>query len=236
MISIIIPTLNECHFLKGTIEDLLKKSRDPDQLEIIVVDSGSTDGTLESIKSLKVYSFLEPSFKLKKCASLNYGIEKAKGDFLLFLDADTTLPKEFDLLIQEKLKNPSIVGGAFEFAFGNPDWKLKLIQFVNRIRYRFSNIYYGDQAVFCSRKVALEVGGYPEKRLMEAAFFCQKLMKVGKLSLIKSPIKTSARRFLDHGFFRICWFDFIMWFRFVLNFSVDEYGEKYWSKNLKSNG
>lgn len=234
MISIIIPTLNESRFLSGTIEDLLKKARNADQLEIIVVDAGSKDGTLNSIKELPIDTYSKPDFLFKKYESLNFGIEKAKGDYLLFLDADTILPAYFDQLILEKFYRPDIVGGAFEFSFSEPDWKLKIIQFVNRIRYRFGHIYYGDQAVFCRKETAVKVGGIPRKRLMETAYFCQELMKVGKLSLVERPVRTSPRRFLENGFFKVCWFDLMMWVRFLLHLSVDEYGRKYWSANLRS--
>jgi glycosyltransferase involved in cell wall biosynthesis len=233
LLSIIIPTLNEANYLKKTIKDLLDKAHKPDSLDLIVIDAGSTDGTMESIKELTVSSFSRPSFKLQKYKSLNFGIEKSGGDFLLFLDADTILPKNFDQLIKEKLNKRENVGGAFEFAFENPDWKLKTVQWINRIRYRFGHIYYGDQAVFCTKEGAIKVGGFPEKRLMETAYFCQELMKQGKLSLIKSQVKTSPRRFLENGFFKVCWFDFTMWVRFLLHLTVDEYGEKYWRFNLK---
>lgn len=233
-ISIIIPTLNEFHFLSRAIEDLIEKADHPESLQIIIVDAGSTDGTLESIKDNKVSTFSKPDFKLKKYESLNFGIQKTEGDILLFLDADTILPKHFDLLIAKKMKASEVVGGAFEFAFENPDWKFKVIEFFNRIRYRFSQLYYGDQAVFCRRDIATKVDGFPKKLLMESAYFCQILKQEGKLELIKSPIRTSKRRFQQHGFFKVCWFDFTMWVRFLLHLSVDEYGEKYWSVNLKS--
>jgi glycosyltransferase involved in cell wall biosynthesis len=235
VISIIIPTLNEVHFLKKGIKDLLNKAQKPDSLQILVVDAGSDDKTLESVGELDVLTFSNPSFRFKKYESLNFGIQKAKGDYLLFLDADTILPKHFDLLISEKLSDEKIVGGAFEFAFSTPNWKFKIIEFLNRIRYRFSQVYYGDQALFCRIDVAIKVGGFPEKRLMEAAYFCEALKKEGQLSLIKSSIKTSPRRFLDHGFYKVCWFDVVMWVRFALKLSVDNYGERYWKVNLKSN-
>ncbi len=234
-LSIIIPTLNEELFLRKEIIDLLKKAGRPEELQIIIVDAGSTDKTLESVKELNILTFYRPDFQLKKYESLNFGIEKAKGDFLLFLDADTILPKHFDLLISQKLKEQNVVGGAFEFAFSGTNWKFKVIEFFNRIRYRFSQIYYGDQAMFCKKETADKVGGFPEKRLMETAYFCQELKKMGKLCLIKAPVKTSPRRFQENGFFKVCWFDIIMWIRFALHLSVDEYGTKYWNANLKPN-
>lgn len=221
--------------MSKVIKDLLNNSNNPDSLEIIIVDSGSTDQTLASVANLDVSTFSKPDFKFKKYESLNFGIEKAKGHYLLFLDADTFLPYHFDELILEKMTKENCVGGAFEFSFVESNWKFKIIEIANRIRYRLSHIYYGDQAVFCTKEAAIKVGGFPKKRLMETAYFCKELKKLGQLSLIKMPVTTSARRFIEHGFFKVCWFDIIMWFRFLLHLSVEEYGVKYWSANLQAN-
>lgn len=235
-ISIIIPTLNEEKYLSHTIRNIFKKAKNGENIEVLVIDAGSSDETLKSIQHLDVRAYSMPEFALKKYRSLNYGISQAHGDHLIFLDADTKLPQNFDVLIEKVLERNEIVGGAFEFSFDNPDWKLLLLQTLNRIRYRLGQTYYGDQAIFCRKNVALQVGGYPEEQLMESAFFCSRLLKAGKLRLIRTPIKTSPRRFNENGFFKVFWFDFTMWIRFVLNLPVDQYGRKYWELNLKSDG
>ncbi len=234
-ISIIIPTLNEEAFLKKTIQHCLAVASDPDLLEIIIVDAGSSDNTLESVRDLNVKCFSHPKFKFKKYKSLNFGIKQAQHDLLVFLDADTLLPDHFDRLINDTISN-DVVGGAFELSFDKADWKLKILQLINRIRYRFGKMYYGDQAVFCRRSVAIEVAGYPPVELMESASFCRQLKKKGKLTLIKKPVLTSSRRFHEHGFYRVLLFDIRMWIRFTFNFSVDRFGKKYWRFNLGSNG
>lgn len=235
-ISIIIPTLNEEGYLPVTVTNTLKCADDPDRLEVLVVDAGSTDQTIKSIEGQNTRIFVKPEFVLKKHKSLNFGIEQAAGDVLIFLDADTILPIGYDTLVLKMLDQPNVVGGAFEFSFDHSDWKLRLLQRFNRIRYRFGHMYYGDQAVFCLKSTATEVGRYPPKDLMESAYFCKRLLTVGKLGLIKSPVKTSARRFITNGFFKVFWFDFTMWIRFVLNMPVEQYGKRYWGLNLESDG
>ena len=231
-ISIIIPTLNEEGVLSSTINHTLNAISDKEKLEIIIVDAGSQDNTLSSIEQLPVQSFVKPEFKLKKYKSLNYGAAKATGELILFLDADTLLPHNFDLLIQEELQNKNVFAGAFEFSFQKPDWKLHLLSIVNRIRYRFGNIFYGDQAIWIKREAFNSFGGFPEQPLMETAYFCKALKKHGRLSLIKKPIRTSPRRFQQYGFFAVSWFDLNMFIRFKLGLSVSDYAQKYWSKNL----
>ncbi len=235
-ISIIIPTLNEERYLSKTIECIFKNVERPEGLEILVIDAGSSDRTIQIAEQLGVKVVCKPEFVLKKYQSLNHGIAHAEGKALVFLDADTMLPKGFDSMVVNTLDKQGVVGGAFEFSFDRLNWKLFLLQKFNRIRYRFGHMYYGDQAIFCRRESAEELGGYPEKELMESAYFCKRLLTIGKLQLIKSPVKTSARRFNDHGFFKVFWFDFIMWIRFGLNLSVEEYGKKYWGLNLQTNG
>ncbi len=234
MISIIIPTLNEEENLSSTIKHTLSVSSNPENLQLVVVDSGSQDDTLESIEGLPVQVYSKAEFALKKYLSLNFGASRAEGNLLIFLDADTLLPKHFDLLILDKLENPEVVGGAFEFSFINPDWKLWLLSMGNRVRYRIGEIFYGDQAVWVKKEVFDQINGFPQEPLMETAYFCKKLKNYGKLSLIKKPIKTSPRRFLNYGFFTVVWFDFNMFIRFNLGLSVSAYAKKYWSKNLTS--
>lgn len=236
VISIIIPTLNEEKYLSKTIECIFKNAESPDDLEVLVIDAGSSDQTVQIAENLGVKVYCKPEYVLKKYQSLNHGITQANGMTLIFLDADTLLPERFDSMVVNTLDRHGVVGGAFEFSFDRLDWKLGLLQKFNRIRYRFGHMYYGDQAIFCKKEAADKLGGYPEKELMESAYFCKRLLTIGKLRLIKSPIKTSARRFNNHGFLKVFWFDFIMWIRFGLNLSVDEYGKKYWGLNLQTDG
>ncbi|MEO9482973.1 MAG: glycosyltransferase [Ekhidna sp.] len=234
LISIVIPTLNEVANLNQTIEYTNSQSAHPERMEFIVVDSGSDDGTMESIQDTEILVFSKPEFVLKKYQSLNYGLEKASGDLVLFLDADTLLPKHFDLSIVKALENEEVVGGAFEFAFRKPDVKLSILTLVNRIRYRLDKAYYGDQAIFARKATLNLISGVPAEALMEAAYLCKALRKQGKLALIKPGIRTSPRRFNEHGFFKVVWFDFNMFIRFNLGLPVSGYANKYWSKNLNN--
>lgn len=235
-VSIIIPTLNEEKYLYRTISTILERAQDKGGLEVLVVDCGSSDHTLRSIAGLPAKTFRKPEFKFKKYRSLNFGMNQAQGEVLLFVDADTLLPEDFDRLILNKLDDPETIGGAFEFSFEEPDWKLLLVQGMNRIRYRFGQMYYGDQALFCEKTSAKTVGGFPAKKLMESAFFCKEMKKIGRLALVRKPIVTSPRRFVENGFFKVSWFDFSMWLRFLLNLPIEDHGERYWQANTKSHG
>ncbi|MEQ9425326.1 MAG: TIGR04283 family arsenosugar biosynthesis glycosyltransferase [Cyclobacteriaceae bacterium] len=228
-ISIIIPTLNEEEWIRKCIETVRTNAADK-SIEIIVVDCGSNDQTLDQIPYW-INCIELPKNKGFKSKSLNAGAEQAKGDVLIFLDADTILPMDFDDLIMTKLQDKNCVGGAFEFEFDRKTMALNMVVFLNRIRYRLRKRYYGDQAVFARKTDFWKVGGYPTIRIMETAHLCKNLQKVGHLSLIKKPIITSSRRFHENGIFTTFLNDSIIWFKDLIGLDVQKYADAYWQKN-----
>lgn len=233
MISVIIPTLNEEDWIRSTIEHTLKVAQDASSLEVLVVDAGSEDTTLAQLDDLPIVQYVDKNLALKKYASMNAGLERAKGEIILFLDADTLLPNGFDQMIRRCLSDKKVVGGGFEFLFLEAGWKYVFVMLFNRARYRLTRIFYGDQAVFARREVLNKIGGVPKEPLMETAYLCKSLKKEGKLAIVNPPIRTSPRRFEEHGFFKTSWFDLIMIIRFNLGLSVANFSRKYWGKNMK---
>ena len=230
-ITIVIPTLNEAPSLRNTILHTQDQSTQAENLRFIVVDAGSIDRTLETITDLPVESVQDETLRGKKYASLNRGLEMSEAPITLFLDADTLLPAGFDTSVRDALRDQQVVGGAFSLRFANPDWRLRLLRFINHSRYTMDGIYYGDQAIFCQTSIAKELGGYPAKALMEAAFFCQQLKSKGRLALIRKDVTTSPRRFQEGGFFKVVWFDIRMWFRFTVGWDVTRFAKRYWESN-----
>ncbi|MEM6815660.1 MAG: glycosyltransferase [Bacteroidota bacterium] len=226
-------TLNEENFLRTTIEHLIVNTCHIEKLEILVIDAGSSDKTIASVQDLPIQVFVEPSFKLQKHKSLNFGIKKSRGEILVFLDADTLVPKHFDRLIFSVMKKKHSVGGAFEMNFIEPDFKLSLLSRLNALRYRIWKTFYGDQAIFCKREVAISVGGFSDT-LMEAAYFCRSMKKRGNLYLINQPVETSPRRFNEEGFWRVVWFDVKIWIRFIFRQSLKNKAKGYWKIHLEN--
>lgn len=233
-LSVIIPTLNEEYYIRGTLDALRTGLSKGTECEVIVVDSGSNDKTLVYMKNRNIILTQKPEFKGFKYKSLNYGASLANGSVLLFLDADSFLKYGFDKEIRKVLQG-NVVGGAFEYCSENRSISLRVIEVLNRIRYRVDQNYFGDQGIFCTKEAFETVGGYPEKPIMEAAYFCKKLRSIGKLKLIKLPLITSSRRFEKGGVWRVFFKDTVIWIQFLLGCDISRYAAKYWKENLFAN-
>ena len=228
-LSVIIPALNEEELIERCISFVEKNVAVKDHIEIIVVDAGSTDGTMGQIPTnIRVYQ--HPEFAGHKYKSLNQGAQYACGEYLLFLDVDTLVPERFDELIIKSLLDNNIAGGAFEFRFEERIFPLIIIEFCNRFRYRVRQSYYGDQGVFVRKSAFDQAGGYPPQRLMESAHLCYKLKKIGRLKLIKSKITTSGRRFISGGILTVFAYNIKIWILNFLGFDIQKYADGYWSK------
>lgn len=164
-------------------------------------------------------------------AALNRGAAQATGDVLLFLDADTLVPKGYDQAIVKALANPRVIGGAFEFQLEGAELGLRIVECINRVRYRLWPRYYGDQGIFVRAGAFHRAGGYPERRLLEASDFCVALARIGELALVRKYMRTSARRFLEGGIYRVLASDFVIWWLDLIGHSTERYGAAYQENN-----
>ena len=86
-VSVIIPCRNEERWIRQVLDALMRQTWPADRMEVLVVDNGSVDGSRDIITSYPVQLLIEPEASAYKAR--NRAIVSAKGDFLLFLDADT---------------------------------------------------------------------------------------------------------------------------------------------------
>jgi rSAM/selenodomain-associated transferase 2 len=230
-LSVIIPTLNEARYLGAAVGLVRSRAVLGVSHEIIVADCGSTDGSAELAARLGVRVVEESPRLDSRAAALNAGAARATGDVLLFLDADTQAPKGYDRAIERALRDPHVVGGAFEFALDGAEIGLRIVELINRVRYRIWPYFYGDQGIFVRAEVFRRLGGYPCRQIMEASDLCRKLNRKGKLVLIHKPIKTSPRRFVEGGVYRVLAHDVRIWLLDMMRFSTEGYGAAYQREN-----
>jgi rSAM/selenodomain-associated transferase 2/rSAM/selenodomain-associated transferase 1 len=194
-LSIIIPTLNEADIIRETVAGIRQNKR----TEIIVVDGGSQDGTADIAESLgaKVLR-TSPS----KAAQMNAGAAIAGGGLLLFLHADTRLPENFEECVLAAASQDGFCAGAFSLAIESQSKSLRLIEQIANWRSRFLQLPYGDQALFVSRGLFQEVGGYPDYPIMEDFELIRRLKQKGKITILAQSVRTSPRRWQNLGIFR----------------------------------
>ena len=229
-LSIIIPTYHEEAYLGRTLEAIYQRATLP-LPEVIVVDCGSADQTVAIARQYPTVVLEDSSLKGSKWKSLNRGAAVAQGDILLFLDADSIVPERFDQAIRACLQTEVVVGGAFEFAFDEDGIAYRVITLINRIRYRLSQRFYGDQGIFVRRAIFEQAGGWPALNIMEAAYFCKNLQTWGRLHLILQPLKTSTRRFAEGGVTKVFLYDVGIWWMDVLRLDVQRFAKAYWRQN-----
>jgi len=195
-ISIIIPARNEAAYLPRTLQCVM-----PDEPgDVIVVDGGSEDGTVEIARrwDATVLGVDEPG----RGRQMNLGASHAKGEVLLFLHADTLLPAGYTELIEQALASSDITAGAFALAIEAEGRGYRFIERTVRWRSRWGQLPYGDQALFMPRAMFEAVGGFPDEPIMEDFELMRRLRKRGRVALIRSPVHTAPRQWRRHGLMR----------------------------------
>ena len=197
-ISIIIPTLNEANVIEETITRLPQS----EQVEILVVDGGSSDGTAERAREFGARVLSTAPSKAKQ---MNAGAAEARGEALLFLHADTCLPEQFENKVIAAMSRKGFSAGAFTLEIDSADWGLRFIERVANWRARIFKMPYGDQALFVSRKLFNKIGGFADYPIMEDFELIRRLKKKGDIVILPESVKTSPRRWQNFGIFKT-WF------------------------------
>jgi rSAM/selenodomain-associated transferase 2 len=187
-ISVIIPTLREVDTVARAIAST-RPALEP--FEVIVVDAGSDDGTQEAARRAGARVIVAPG---SRAIAMRAGALEARGDALLFLHADTTLPAGAGDAVRQALEHGG--GGAFRVRYddGRP-----FLRSLGDLRLRFRGPVYGDQAIFVTRAVYDQIGGYRELSIMEDYDFALRLRHAGCFSLLPLYVETAARRHRGHG-------------------------------------
>ena len=191
MISVIIPTLNEENTLQATID-----SARAEAVEVIVSDGGSTDATLD-IAEKQADLTLSPASG--RGEQMNVGAAAARGDILLFLHADTLLPKGWEEEVYKLLSDDGVACGAFRFALPEKSAASGLISAMVNLRSKWLKLPYGDQALFMRRERFEEAGGFRTLPIMEDVDLVRRLGKKGHVLIADKAVLTSSRRWRSEG-------------------------------------
>jgi rSAM/selenodomain-associated transferase 2 len=217
--SIIIPTLDE----EDLIEELILKTRKLGNCEIIIVDGGSKDKTLEKATQADLVIQSDPG----RAHQQNRGASQSHGEVLIFLHADCFLELGALEAIEKTLQDKNVIAGCFHQKIEADGLRYRLLEFGNALRVQLFKWMYGDQAIFVRREIFEELGRFPEIGLMEDLYLSKKLKKRGKLKILSPPVHISARRWKKNGVIRQTFKNWSMLFRVHCGQSPDQLSRYY---------
>ncbi|MBU5617950.1 TIGR04283 family arsenosugar biosynthesis glycosyltransferase [Psychrobacter sp. TAE2020] len=239
-VSIIIPILNEADNLPRLFNNIT--SLKPLAQQVLLVDGGSTDQSLSVAErfikqhnqqlankdSTTEWQIIDSA--AGRAMQMNTGAEQATGNILLFLHADTQLPEDAISHIKQVLDqaNSNYKWGRFDVRLNSDQPVLWLVSAMMNARSRLTGIATGDQAIFITKSLFGQIGGYPQQPLMEDIQLCKNLKGIAKPACLTSRVTTSARRWQQHGTWRTI---LLMWhlrFDYWRGVSAEEIKQRYY--------
>lgn len=194
-IGIVVPVLNEAKTLQYFLSRLYEVSRG--RYPVVVVDGGSAD---DSVRIARQFFHTEAISTQNRGMQLNHGARCLLTDVLLFLHADSELPRRFDFHIRRVLADPEVLGGCFRLEFDSCHPLLRFYSWCTQFPGRF--FHYGNQGFFIRRDAFCKMGGFSPLPFLEDVDFLRRSKRFGKFFVLPTSMRTSARRFMKRGVVR----------------------------------
>lgn len=218
-ISVIVPVLNDAGPLRRLIADLRADS----QLEIVVVDGGSDDGSAAVGCTADLFGVAERG----RGRQLQAGAQLAGGDWLWFLHADTRVPAATLASVRDWCADAP-GWGWFAVRLDSERLVLRVVERAMNWRTAATGIATGDHGIFVHRRLLDAVGGIPEQPLLEDVELCKRLRRVAKPRRRGAAIETSARRWERHGVARTIMTMWQLRLRYFLGADPDLLARRYY--------
>ena len=193
-VSVIIPVLADDEALASILGQIPADSG----VDLVVVDGARSPRTASIVAGRPGASLVHsPAGRGRQ---MNAGAAAARGEWLLFLHADSRLPEGWLAAIRKLTSEAA--GGWFRFALDDPAWQARWIERGVALRVRLFGLPYGDQGLFVRRETFERLGGYRDIPLMEDVEFVRRLRRAGRAVELPLPLRTSARRWRADGWLR----------------------------------
>lgn len=200
--SIIIPIFNEA----SIVGEAITNYRQLKDVEIILADGGSCDGTLEIAEA---FSGLNPNIFVTHASKsrglqINAGARQAHGEWLIILHADTFLPVEsFRSMVQHIDQFRDTCVGAFTLQLNGVRFCYRYLEGYARWRSKIFKLPFGDQGLFIRKSVFDECGGFRDDYpIMEDVEFVRRLQKKNRFIILDAPVYSSVRRYEKNGYLK----------------------------------
>ena len=215
LVSVIIPALNEEKYIEKTLKSV--KNQTYPRIEIIVVDNGSEDATGKIAKKYADKVVVEKRRGVARAR--NAGAAHARGEILLFLDADTELERRFvEKMVYAFRDGRTVCATGFVTSEKRIVFKFlySLSSFIVYLLSVFKPVFPG-MVLACRKRAFEEVGGFDENLVTcEDIELAERIGKIGKCRFVWAFAKSSPRRLERHGIVRTTLFHMLNFFRYSL--------------------
>ncbi len=226
-LSIIIPTLNEANKLPLLLADLNTWN---DNLELIVVDGGSKDSTV-SIAKIHDILVIE-SLQKNRGYQLNIGASHAKGDWLLFLHADSRLDKIWIkklIAITRKISSKDFAW-YFDFKIENANLQFRILEIAVALRSYLFNRPYGDQGLLIHKSLYNLSGGFSSLNIMEDLDLMIRITKTNKVKSIGANIYTDSKKWANSNILERAIKNAILRYKWTQGYDIERLSNEYYSQ------
>lgn len=221
--SIVIPALNEAGCIAATVAACRALRPEP---EIIVADGASEDGTARL--AAEAGARVVRTARRGRSLQMNAGAALARGEWLVFLHADTLLPAGAWTALVAAAEAGRTDFGGFRRRWSPPSRLLDAGSWLAAWRGRIAKIFLGDQAIFVRRALFERAGGYEPILLFEDVELCRRLRRMGRGKLLEAAVVTSRRRFEAEGDIRRWARNAALWLRYSLGADPDRLARIYY--------
>ena len=219
-ISVVIPALNERNYIGNVLQEL--ESQRVGINEVIVVDGHSDDGTSEFVRT----HF--PGVQVVNCEVRSPGAQRslggmiAKGEVLLFLDADVSLDKNFISKVTTLFERRFLDIAGVRYVVKDGSFGVRFFYFFFNFLFflsQWSHPSAGGSCIMCRKTLFDDVGGFPNDNPYDDIIFVRNAACRGRFGILPINIYVSDRRFLKYGLWYM-WKRYLMlsWYFFVGDF------------------